>query len=215
LTKQANNTISKATLVIVSAPSGAGKTTLVNSLQQTMDDLKVSISHTTRDPRPGEINGVDYHFVSTSEFKSIQADNGFLESARVFDHDYGTARSTVNETLNQGIDVILEIDWQGAQQVRDQYQDCISIFILPPSLEILEQRLRRRAQDNEATIARRMQEALSEISHYPAYDYLLLNDDFEQTLDRFKCIITATRQLTRRQTIQQHAVLANLLNQSD
>ncbi|HFD12434.1 MAG TPA: guanylate kinase [Crenotrichaceae bacterium] len=204
--------MSRATLIIVSAPSGAGKTSLVNALQDNLDDLKVSISHTTRLPRPGEVDGTDYHFVSTTEFEEIKNSNGFLESARVFDRYYGTARSTVDDSLSQGVDVILEIDWQGAQQVRNQYQDCISIFILPPSLAILEQRLRQRAQDDDETIARRMQDALSEISHYTEYDYLILNDDFEETLEKFKNIVTSTRQLTRRQKLQQQSILANLLN---
>lgn len=214
MSNQSSGTISKATLIIVSAPSGAGKTSLVNALHQNMTNLKVSISHTTRPPRPGEIAGVNYHFVSTKEFEQLKSNNGFLESARVFDYYYGTAKATVDNALSQGIDVILEIDWQGARQVREQYKDCISVFILPPSLAVLEQRLKHRAQDDEQTIARRMQDALSEILHYPEYDYLLLNDDFEQTLERFICIITATRQLTRRQKIQQQSILADLLGQA-
>ncbi len=211
MNNQANKTTSKATLIIVSAPSGAGKTSLVKALQQRIDNLTVSVSHTTRLARPGEIDGCDYHFVSKTAFETIQANKGFLEWAQVFDRYYGTAKSTVDDSLSQGIDVILEIDWQGAQQVRQKYKDCISIFILPPSISILEQRLRQRAQDNEETIKRRMQDALSEISHYTEYEYLILNDDFEQTLDTFESIVTATRQLTRRQKIQQQAVLNNLL----
>ncbi len=214
MNSQSNNTTSKATLIIVSAPSGAGKTSLVSALQQTIDNLTVSVSHTTRLPRPGEVDGCDYHFVTETEFNKIQSNNGFLEWAQVFDRFYGTARETVEKSLSQGIDVILEIDWQGAQQVRQKYDDCISIFILPPSISILEQRLRHRAQDNEETIARRMQDALSEISHYTEYDYLILNDDFDQTLDTFKSIVNATRQLTRRQKIQQSTILSNLLAQS-
>ncbi len=205
------NTSSKATLIIVSAPSGAGKTSLVKALLQNLDHLSVSISHTTRQPRPGESDGTDYHFVSTTEFERIKTSNGFLESARVFDRYYGTARTTVDDLLSNGIDVILEIDWQGAQQVRQQYPDCVSIFILPPSLSTLERRLHKRAQDNEQAIVRRMQDAVSEISHYAEYEYLIVNDDFEVAMNAFKSIVLTTRQLTRRQKIQQQSILANLL----
>jgi guanylate kinase len=200
-----------ATLIIVSAPSGAGKTSLVKALLKNLDDLSVSVSHTTRQPRLGETNGIDYHFVSTKEFEQIESSNGFLESARVFDRYYGTARATVDDLLSKGIDVILEIDWQGAQQVRQQYSDCISIFILPPSLTTLEQRLRQRGQDDETIIRRRMQDAFSEMSHYTEYDYLVINDDFELTLTELQCIIRATRQLTAQQSIRQQSILANLL----
>lgn len=208
---QPTNTTSKATLIIVSAPSGAGKTSLVTALQKTLENLTVSISHTTRQPRPNEVHGTNYHFVSTAEFEQIKANNGFLESARVFDRYYGTAIATVDDSLSQGVDVILEIDWQGAQQVRQKYPDCISIFILPPSLATLEQRLRQRAQDDEQTIIRRMQDAMSEMSHYTEYDYLIINDDFEEALKAFESIVSATRQLTRRQKLQHQSILDNLL----
>jgi guanylate kinase len=210
---QPPGTSSKATLIIVSAPSGAGKTSLVKALLQNLDHLSVSISHTTRQPRPGETDGSDYHFVSTKKFEHIKTSNGFLESAHVFDHYYGTARTTVDDLLSQGIDVILEIDWQGAQQVRQRYPDCVSIFILPPSLSALERRLHKRAQDNEQAIVRRMQDAVSEISHYAEYEYLIVNDDFEMAMDVFKSIIISTRQLTRRQKTQQQSILANLLTE--
>lgn len=208
---QPTNTTSKATLIIVSAPSGAGKTSLVTALQKTLENLTVSISHTTRQPRPKEVQGTDYHFVSTAEFEQIKSSNGFLESACVFDRHYGTAAATVDDSLSQGVDVILEIDWQGAQQVRQKYPDCISIFILPPSLATLEQRLRQRAQDDEQTIVRRMQDAMSEMSHYIEYDYLIVNDDFQLALEAFKSIVSATRQLTRRQKLQHQSILDNLL----
>jgi guanylate kinase len=210
---QPTNTTSKATLIIVSAPSGAGKTSLVTALQKMLENLTVSISHTTRQPRPNEVHGTNYHFVSTTEFEQIKANNGFLESARVFDRYYGTAIATVDDSLSQGVDVILEIDWQGAQQVRQKYPDCISIFILPPSLATLEQRLRQRAQDDEQTIVRRMQDAMSEMSHYTEYDYLIINDDFEEALIAFESIVSATRQLTRRQKLQHQSILDNLLKQ--
>jgi guanylate kinase len=213
LNTQPTNTTSKATLIIVSAPSGAGKTSLVTALQKTLENLTVSISHTTRQPRPNEVHGTNYHFVSTAEFEQIKANNGFLESARVFDRYYGTAIATVDDSLSQGVDVILEIDWQGAQQVRQKYPDCISIFILPPSLATLEQRLRQRAQDDEQTIVRRMQDAMSEMSHYTEYDYLIINDDFEEALIAFESIVSATRQLTRRQKLQHQSILDNLLKQ--
>jgi guanylate kinase len=213
LNTQPTNTTSKATLIIVSAPSGAGKTSLVTALQKTLENLTVSISHTTRQPRPNEVHGTNYHFVSTAEFEQIKANNGFLESARVFDRYYGTAIATVDDSLRQGVDVILEIDWQGAQQVRQRYPDCVSIFILPPSLSALERRLHKRAQDNEQAIVRRMQDAVSEISHYAEYEYLIVNDDFEMAMDVFKSIIISTRQLTRRQKTQQQSILANLLTE--
>ncbi len=208
---QPTKTTSKATLIIVSAPSGAGKTSLVTALQKTLENLTVSISHTTRQPRPNEVHGTNYHFVSTAEFEQIKVNNGFLESARVFDRYYGTAVATVDHSLSQGVDVILEIDWQGAQQVRQKYPDCISIFILPPSLATLEQRLRQRAQDDEQTIVRRMQDAMSEMSHYIEYDYLIINDDFKEALKAFESIVSSTRQLTRRQKLQHQSILDNLL----
>ncbi|NJA08354.1 MULTISPECIES: guanylate kinase [Methylomonas] len=199
-------------LYIVSAPSGAGKTSLVKRLTAELDGLTVSISHTTRPMRVGEQNGVDYFFVSLDEFKAMIERQAFLEHAQVFDNFYGTAQRTVELALADGTDVILEIDWQGAQQVRNMLPDSESIFVLPPSIEILKQRLRGRGQDTEETIARRMQDAVTEISHYPEFDYLVVNDDFETALNQLKSIVIANRVAQRRQQQQIAGLLENLLN---
>ncbi|MEC9313269.1 MAG: guanylate kinase, partial [Pseudomonadota bacterium] len=170
-------------LFIVAAPSGAGKTSLVNALVAHHDDIRLSVSHTTRPPREGEVDGRDYHFVSQQTFADMRDKGDFLESATVFDNSYGTSSVAVQEMLAQGMDVILEIDWQGAQQVRNNLTDATGIFILPPSKTTLEQRLRNRGQDNEEIIARRMRDAENEISHYVEFDYLIVNDDFDVALD--------------------------------
>lgn len=177
-----------------------------------MDKLVVSVSHTTRAMRSGEAHGGDYFFVSVEAFKAMIEQQAFLEHAQVFDNFYGTAQKTVEDNLAQGLDVILEIDWQGAQQVRKMLPDSASIFILPPSIDILKQRLQNRGQDNEETIARRMRDAVTEMSHYPEFDYLIVNDDFELALSQLKSIVTANRLL---QTTQQQLLaplLENLLN---
>ncbi|WP_036253342.1 guanylate kinase [Methylobacter sp. BBA5.1] len=194
-------------LYIIAAPSGAGKTSLVKQLVADLDSLTVSISHTTRPMRPGEAHGRDYYFVSIADFQAMLEQQAFLEHARVFDNFYGTARQTVQENLSQGLDVILEIDWQGAQQIKQLLPDSQSIFILPPSTAVLQQRLRNRGQDDEQIIARRMRDAVAEMSHYHEFDYLVVNDDFEQALAALKSILIANR-LTRQR--QQHK-LAPLL----
>ncbi|BAU56448.1 guanylate kinase [Halorhodospira halochloris] len=186
-------------LFIISAPSGAGKTSLVNKLIAEMPGIELSVSHTTRPQRPGEKAGIHYHFVSTEDFQGMIDEGLFLEHARVFDNFYGTSRTAVLERLAAGIDVILEIDWQGAQQVRAQLPDCLSIFIVPPSRSELQRRLSARGQDSAEVIARRMRDADAEISHYHEYDFVLINDDFAQALGRLRCIITAERQRTERQ----------------
>ncbi len=180
-------------LFIVSAPSGAGKTSLVKTLIASEPELEVSISHTTRPRRAGERDGVDYYFVDKTSFEALIAQGGFLEYAQVFDHFYGTSRYWVSEQLDQGRDVILEIDWQGAHQVRAAMPEAISIFILPPSCQALEQRLRGRGRDTEETIKRRMWDASNEISHYAEYDYLVVNDDFHCALAELQAIIRASR----------------------
>ena len=185
------------TLFIIAAPSGAGKTSLVRELVQTVPDLSVSISHTTRPPRPHERDGTDYYFVGDDEFHALREQGRFLEHATVFDHCYGTSRSWVEEQLAEGGDIILEIDWQGAQQVRSIIADTVSIFILPPSLPALEQRLKDRG-DDEHNIRRRLRDALSEIEHYHEYDYLLVNEFFAKTLKQLSAVILATRQDYRR-----------------
>jgi len=180
-------------LFIVAAPSGAGKTSLVNALVAQEADIALSVSHTTRAAREGEVNGKDYFFVTQQQFSGMQGEGAFLESATVFDHSYGTSAGAVFEQLKSGVDVILEIDWQGAEQVRRNYPDSTSVFILPPSKVALEQRLRGRGQDDEAVIARRMRDAENEISHYVEFDYLVVNDDFDVALSELVAIISARR----------------------
>ena len=203
--------MAKGNLYIISAPSGAGKTSLIKKLLPAMDKIMVSVSHSTRPQRPGEVDGIDYFFTSVEKFQEIIAHSGFLEYARVFDNFYGTAQSSVEENLNKGIDVILEIDWQGAQQIRHQLPNTITIFILPPSTDILRQRLQERGQDNEAIIDRRMQDAAKEMSHYAEYDYLVINDDFNTALNALKSIILANRLSIGRQQYQLESLLVDLL----
>jgi guanylate kinase len=199
-------------LYIISAPSGAGKTSLVKQLITDLDDLTVSVSHTTRQMRPGETHGQDYYFISVADFQAMQEKQAFLEHAQVFDNFYGTAQQTVEENLNKGLDVILEIDWQGAEQIKKLLPDSVSIFILPPSTEVLLQRLRNRRQDDEQIIARRMRDAVTEIRHHDEFDYLVVNDDFALALTELKSIIIANR-LTRQQQLHNlRPLLASLLS---
>lgn len=181
------------TLYVISAPSGAGKTSLVKALLEKTEDIGVSVSHTTRAKREGEQDGVDYHFIEKAVFEKMVEDSAFLEHAQVFDNYYGTAVANIEAKLKQGEDVILEIDWQGAAQVRKLLPYSVNIFILPPSQAALEERLRGRAQDSDEIIARRMRDAKSETSHYPEYDYLVVNDDFDDALIELKSIILARR----------------------
>lgn len=183
----------KGNLFVISSPSGAGKSSLISALLKRHNDMKVSVSHTTRAPRPGEEDGVHYHFCQVDEFKSVIADDGFYEWAEVFGNFYGTSKQAIQEQLDQGIDVFLDIDWQGAQQMRKIVPDIITLFILPPSREELENRLNKRGQDSAEVIAKRMQQAQSEMSHYSEYDFVLVNDDFDQTLDEFERIVLAHR----------------------
>jgi guanylate kinase len=198
-------------LYIISAPSGAGKTSLVKQLVADLDDLTVSVSHTTRQMRPGETHGQDYYFVSVAEFQAMQAEQAFLEHAQVFDNFYGTAQQTVEDNLNKGLDVILEIDWQGAEQIKKLLPESLSIFILPPSTEVLLQRLESRGQDDEEIIARRMRDAVTEIRHHDEFDYLVVNDDFALALAELKCIILANRLTTQRQLHNLRPLLTSLL----
>ncbi|MDP1932623.1 MAG: guanylate kinase [Gammaproteobacteria bacterium] len=204
--------MARGTLYTISAPSGAGKTSLVNALLEGNHDplLCVSVSHTTRAHRPGEVDGVNYHFVSRETFLEMQQAQAFLESAEVFGNLYGTSRNWVQTQLDKGIDVILEIDWQGAAQVRERIAPNKSIYILPPSLECLRERLTNRAQDDEETINRRMREATAEISHYDAADYLVINDNFDSALQDLKAIIRASR-LERQQQYQNNTSLLQAL----
>jgi guanylate kinase len=195
------------TLYVVSAPSGAGKTSLVRALlDSTGDELVLSVSHTTRAPRPGEVDGRDYHFVDVETFRRMIDNEAFLEHARVFDNYYGTARQGIEMQLAQGQDVILEIDWQGARQVRQALPESVGIFILPPSREALQERLRARGQDDEAVIARRMQDAVNEMSHYGEYDYLVINEVFRTAHDELAAI-TRSRRLRLAGQQQRHAAL--------
>jgi len=199
------------TLYIVAAPSGAGKSSLVNALLEREREIVLSISHTTRPPRPGDVDGEHYHFVNRGVFERLIADNAFLEHAEVFGNLYGTSRNAVEPLLAQGRDVLLEIDWQGARQVRKVMPDSVSIFILPPSREELERRLRTRAADSAVTIARRLAESREEIAHVDDFDYLVVNDEFADALNDLRSIVT-TRRLRREAQAKRHAALiADLL----
>lgn len=204
--------ISTGTLYVFSAPSGAGKTTLVKALLEQTPAIGVSVSHTTRAPREGEINGKDYNFVSQDDFKGLIDRSAFLEHAQVFDNFYGTSQIWVEQELDAGRDVILEIDWQGANQIRQQMPDMVSVFILPPSREELLKRLTGRGTDSQEIIDRRMQDAESEMSHYGEFDYLIINDDFDLALQELRSIVLARRQRTAAQSQIQQELLQNLLN---
>jgi guanylate kinase len=202
----------QGTLYIISAPSGAGKSSLLRALLGTAgDELALSISHTTRVPRLGEINGQDYHFIDTATFRNMIAGDDFLEYAEVFDNFYGTSRGGVQAQLVAGQDVILEIDWQGARQVRKLMPECIGIFILPPSREALRERLQNRGQDDATVIERRMRDAISEMSHYDEYDYLIINDDFRVAQDELAAIVLSRRLRLPVQARRQAGLLAGLL----
>lgn len=198
-------------LYIFSAPSGAGKTSLVEALLKSTSGIEVSVSHTTRAMRPGEENGVHYHFTDTSEFEKMVEAGAFLEDAKVFDNYYGTSQKAVEDRLGQGEDVILEIDWQGAQQVRKLMPFAISVFILPPSREALEQRLNSRGQDSAEIIARRMQDATSDMEHYVEFDYVIINDDFDEATRQLSSIVLAQRQRFEVITQREHSVLEAML----
>lgn len=199
------------TLYVVAAPSGAGKTSLVNALLQSIDNLQVSISYTTRKPRPGEQDGVEYRFVSHEQFQHMVHDKQFLEYAEVYGEFYGTSHRWVIEALEKGLDVILEIDWQGARQIRHLFSSAVSIFVLPPSQEVLRQRLERRRQDSPEVIDARMQVAREEIQHYKEFDYLVVNDDFGVALSDLKKIIRAQRLRCPYQGKKLEDLLAELL----
>ncbi|MBB3230683.1 guanylate kinase [Halomonas stenophila] len=202
----------QGTLFIVSAPSGAGKTSLVRELIESLDGIQVSVSHTTRPRRDGEVDGVNYHFVDKAAFESLIERGEFFEHARVFDNYYGTSRRAVQALLAAGQDVILEIDWQGARQVRAQLPDAVSIFILPPSREELEHRLAGRGTDEHAVIAERMREAVSEMSHHDEYDYLVINDDFTTALRELQSLVIARRLTLERVQARHGPLLAALLS---
>ena len=200
------------TLYIVAAPSGAGKTSLVKSLVETTPGIAVAISHTTRPPRPGERDGEHYHFIPLAVFEAMVAEGAFLEHAQVFGNRYGTSRAAVLSQLQAELDVILEIDWQGARQVRALMPDSSSIFILPPSREALRQRLAGRGQDSLEVIERRMAASLNELSHYAEFDYLVINDDFATALETLRAIVIANRQRRATQLERQRELLRTLLS---
>jgi len=178
-----------ANLFIIAAPSGCGKTSLVEALIKKTENLCVSVSHTTRPPRPDEVNGINYYFVSINEFEEMIKNNAFVEHATVFDNHYGSSTKLIREKLDEGIDVILEIDWQGARQVKENMPNALSIFILPPSNEALLGRLKQRAQDDEITINKRMSDAQNQMQHFNEFDYLVINDDFNSALNDLNLII--------------------------
>ncbi len=200
----------RGTLYIFSAPSGAGKTSLVKALLERSAGIEVSVSHTTRAMRPGEADGVHYHFVSREQFLGLVADGAFIEHAEVFGNLYGTTQSAIEARLAAGVDVILEIDWQGARQVRERIVGTVSVFILPPSVAALQERLCGRGTDSEAIIAGRMAQARSESSHYGEYDYLVINDRFEQALAELEAIVAARRLLLEAQRTRHAALLSGL-----
>jgi guanylate kinase len=179
-------------LFVITAPSGAGKTSLTRALLERHPGLRLSVSYTTRRPRPHELEGREYHFVSREQFERLCAAGAFLEHAQVFDHYYGTSRDAVRLLQRQGVDVVLEIDWQGAQQVRGAMPDCISIFILPPSRAALKERLLKRQTDAPEVIERRLRDAVGDMSHYREFDYVVVNDDFNRALADLECIVEGT-----------------------
>ena len=204
------NTGTSGTLYIISAASGAGKTSLLRALTARDSGLVISVSHTTRHPRPAEVEGVDYYFVDEAAFVERIEAGAFLEHAQVFDRRYGTTHAAVEGHLAAGRDVLVEIDWQGAQQIRQRLSDTVSIFILPPTRQALESRLRARAQDSDAVIAERMRAAMSEMSHFDEYDYIVWNNVFDEALNDLEAIIHARRLRVARQRQQHGQSLADL-----
>lgn len=203
--------MTKGTLYIISAPSGAGKTSLVHAVVKMLPDVVVSVSHTTRNMREGEVNGRDYHFVDEQRFLEMVDNGDFLEHANVFGNRYGTSRQHIQEQLSSGKDVILEIDWQGARQIRQLMSDCKSIYILPPSIQALRDRLQGREQDSNDVIESRMREAVNEMTHYGEFDYIVINDDFDQARDQLAAIFICDQMRVERQQQTHAQLLADLL----
>jgi guanylate kinase len=204
--------VTTGVLFVVSAPSGAGKTSLLRALIPTDPRLQLSVSHTTRGARPGEQDGTHYHFVDRARFEAMVAAGEFVEHARVFDNLYGTAERSVRDVLGANLDVVLEIDWQGARQVRARFPEAVSVFIVPPSVEALRERLSGRGQDSAEIIDRRMRDARSELSHFGEYDYLVVNDDFDQALADLRDIVGAERLRLPRQQARLAAALEAMLH---
>lgn len=199
-------------LYIVAAPSGGGKTSLVRHLVTTLDDIEISVSHTTREIRPGETDGTDYYFTNEEKFMEMVNDNAFIEHARVFNNLYGTSEAQIKERLRLGIDVVLDIDWQGAEQIKRIFPKAVSIFIIPPSIEELERRLMNRRQDKDEVVSERMRRAQDELSHYPEFDYLIVNDNFEHAAVELRAIVIANRLKIERQINKQTKLLSFLLS---
>lgn len=199
------------TLYVIAAPSGGGKTSLVNALVKRFSHLKISISYTTRPARPGELDGKDYHFIDKETFQTMVANKDFLEHAEVYGHDYGTSHHWVLKQLQKGEDIILEIDWQGARQIRQLFPTTVSIFILPPSRHVLLERLKSRKQDSEVIIAERMKVAVNEMAHCHEFDYLIVNDDFDKALGDIAHIVQAERLRCDWQRVIKADLLADLL----
>lgn len=201
----------RGNLYILTAPSGAGKTTLARGLIAKMEGIQLSVSYTTRSPRQGEKSGIDYRFVDESEFQTMIAEGAFLEYAQVHGHYYGTSYARTEECLRAGTDVILAIDWQGAQQIRLQFKKAISIFVLPPSKQILQQRLEWRGEDHATVIAQRLAAAAGEVAHCVEFDYIVVNDLLEQTLQDVQSIVRANRLLCQIQILRHAKLLAEWL----
>jgi len=199
-------------LFIVAAPSGGGKTSLVRHLVDELDGIEISISHTTRPQRPGETDGVDYFFIDVPTYEEMIQNNAFVEHAEVFGKHYGTAKTQIAERIEAGIDVVLDIDWQGAKQIKQLFDDAVGIFIIPPSIDALNQRLSDRKQDNQAVIKDRMKKAQNELSHYKEFDYLIVNDNFEIAARQLASIVIAHRLKIQRQAKQQQKLLSFLLS---
>lgn len=212
--------VTTGNLFILAAPSGAGKSSLIKALLAKHQDandhnspLQVSVSHTTRQPRPGERNGVHYHFVDTSDFEKMIKDDAFFEWAQVFGNYYGTSKQAIGDTLNQGIDVFLDIDWQGTRQVKAMFPDTTTIFIAPPSKAELRNRLNARNQDSQEEIDKRMAKAVSEISHFHEFDYIVVNDDFNAALMEIDAIVAVQRLRKHKQTVRYAQLFDDLLQE--
>ncbi len=199
-------------LFIIAAPSGGGKTSLVKKLIQDMSQIEVSISHTTREVRSGERDGIDYFFINKAQFLEMAGTGAFVEHAQVFNNFYGTSFKQIEQRLQSGIDIVLDIDWQGAQQIKERFSDAVGVFVIPPSLETLKTRLQTRQRDNEEIIHERMLRAQDELSHFPEFDYLIVNDDFEKAASELQAIVTAHRLRIARQAQQQRKLLSFLLS---
>lgn len=205
-----NSSISSGSLIVVSAPSGAGKSSLVNALLAQDDGVELSISYTTRAPRPGEQNGREYHFTSISDFQARKKAGEFIESAEVHGNFYGTSKLVIAEKMQHGKDVLMEIDWQGARQIRKVFPETVSVFILPPSIAVLQERLKKRGQDGDGVIARRLLAAGGEIAHAPEFDYVIINDDFNFALSQLAAIVKAARCRLAHQFVRHADLFAQL-----